>query len=179
MTPVPVSISKASQCRASSQCSLPLLVLLQTHWLALHERTHFTSASRLFSPWSLGPSPCQHSRKRDMTCMIKKSRRLGKSHWRRLSKEPVIYYALTDDKGGRDWTEEEPPCCGHSGGIFRASPTAFMDSPAPDATAIRPPSDCLFTQRLETKNANDDWEPVRVPRPAGTAEWGVPPSAAR
>ncbi|KAF9512101.1 hypothetical protein BS47DRAFT_1330546 [Hydnum rufescens UP504] len=26
-------------------------------------------------------------------------------------------------------------------------------------------------------SANDDWEPVRVPRPEGTPEWGVPPSS--
>ncbi|KAF8308776.1 hypothetical protein DL93DRAFT_2063626 [Clavulina sp. PMI_390] len=33
--------------------------------------------------------------------------------------------------------------------------------------------------RLESKNAEDNWEPVRVPRPAGTPEWGVIPPNSR
>ena len=34
-----------------------------------------------------------------------------------------------------------------------------------------------FSQRLQSA-ANDDWEIVRVPRPPGVPEWGVPAATA-
>lgn len=40
----------------------------------------------------------------------------------------------------------------------------------------------IYSQRLSaetTANASDEWEPVRVSRPKGTAEWGLPPERSR